>query len=80
MTTQQFSVEVVARLANAVGGSPVRFPAGNCEIEAHLVEVAPGGRVGRHRHPAACVMYVVEGTIVTELDDGGQQSRDQAQA
>ena len=73
MTTQQFSVEVLGTTDKAIGGSPLAFPAGNCEIEAHLVEVAPGGRVGAHSHPAICVMYVVEGTLTTELDDGAQQ-------
>jgi len=74
MTTQQFSVQVIAKTAEAIGGSPITFHAGQREIEAHLVEVTPGGSVGRHEHPAICVMYVLEGTIVAELDNGERQT------
>jgi quercetin dioxygenase-like cupin family protein len=40
------------------------------EIVSHFVEIAPGGEVGRHKHPAPAFMYVMEGTLVVEQDDG----------
>jgi quercetin dioxygenase-like cupin family protein len=40
------------------------------EIVSHLVEIGPGGETGRHKHPAPAFMYVMEGTLVVEQDDG----------
>lgn len=42
------------------------------EIVSHLVEIHPGGDTGRHKHPAPAFMYVLEGTLVVEQDDGTQ--------
>lgn len=42
------------------------------EIVSHLVQISPGGETGRHKHPAPAFMYVMEGTLVVEQDDGTQ--------
>lgn len=70
MGEQAFTVEIVDKTATALGGTDIVFPSGACELETHLVEVAPGHAVGRHRHPGPCWMYVLEGTIAVESDDG----------
>ena len=38
-----------------------------------LVEIKPGGETGRHQHPGPTYMYVLEGTLVVELEDGTQK-------
>jgi quercetin dioxygenase-like cupin family protein len=40
------------------------------EIESLLIEIAPGGESGRHMHPVPTYVYVVEGTLTVEMDDG----------
>jgi quercetin dioxygenase-like cupin family protein len=81
MTDQpQFSVDVVAKAVTGIAGSVLQFPNGPTEIEAHLVELAPGGSVGRHQHPGPCVMYVLEGQVVTQLDDGTKHTYEAGEA
>lgn len=72
---EPFTVELVTEATTAVGGDPILLPpAGEGQFVAHLVEVAPGGETGRHRHPGPTFMYVLEGTIAAELDDGTSQA------
>lgn len=42
------------------------------EIEVMLVEIKPGGQSGRHMHPVPTLVYVKEGTLTVELDDGSR--------
>ena len=42
------------------------------EIEVMLVEIKPGGQSGRHMHPVPTLVYVIEGTLTVELDDGSR--------
>lgn len=39
-------------------------------MHAHLDEMKPGARSGRHRHASEAIMYVVEGTGYTVIDEG----------
>ena len=34
------------------------------------VDIGPGAAFGRHRHPGEEIIYVIEGTLVYELDGG----------
>ncbi len=43
---------------------------GRAEVTAVLVEIAPGGETGWHKHPITCVGYVMEGEIEVTLADG----------
>lgn len=74
MDTSQFTVDVVARTTTGLADDDIVFPTGRCELETHLVEIAPGGAVGRHRHPGPCWMYVVDGSIVAQTDDGTRRT------
>lgn len=38
-------------------------------MHAHLDEMAPGARSGRHRHASEAIMYVVEGAGYSVIDD-----------
>ena len=39
---------------------------------SHLVQIKPGGETGRHYHPGATYLYVLEGILVVQMDDGRQ--------
>jgi quercetin dioxygenase-like cupin family protein len=78
--TAGFKVDVLAQTTTGLGGNAIAFPRGPAELETHLVEVAAGAEVGRHRHPAPCHMYVLAGTIVAELEDGTRQTFESGQA
>ena len=40
------------------------------EITSLLIELEPGGEVGRHRHLISGYVYVMEGAITVEMEDG----------
>ena len=40
------------------------------EVVSHVVEIAPKSETGLHKHPGPAYMYVLEGTLVAESDDG----------
>ena len=42
------------------------------EITSLLIELEPGGEVGRHRHLVSGYVYVMEGTITVEMEDGAR--------
>lgn len=70
MSQQPVTVERVDTSTTGLAGKNIVFPDGPCELETHLVELAPGGAVGRHQHPGPCWMYVLEGELTTESDEG----------
>jgi len=47
MSESPFSVDVVAKTTQGIAGSTLAFPSSPCEVEAHVVEVAPHGSIGR---------------------------------
>jgi quercetin dioxygenase-like cupin family protein len=40
------------------------------EVTSLLIELEPGGEVGRHKHFVSGYVYVMEGTITIEMEDG----------
>jgi quercetin dioxygenase-like cupin family protein len=68
-----FKVTRVSAHHSTLKGADFQYPKTDSpEIVSHLVEIGPGGETGRHRHPAPAFMYVMEGTLVVEQDDGTQ--------
>jgi len=51
-------------------GKPLVWPAGQSEVTALLIEIAPGGETGWHRHSVPSFGYVLEGTLEVSLTDG----------
>ncbi len=43
------------------------------EVTSVLVEIQPGGESGRHKHPVSPQIYVLEGEVTIEFDDGKQK-------
>ncbi len=44
-------------------GQPLKYPDGPARVSALLVELAPGGETGLHRHPMPVVGYIVSGEV-----------------
>jgi len=55
----------------AVNGVPIEFPLFRNQFTVLQVEVAPGGQIGRHMHPAFHAVYTLEGEWV-DIQDGQQ--------
>ena len=76
-----FKVNVISETTTTLGGNSIVLPQGdNVEIESHIVEIKPGKEIGRHKHPYPVYMYVIEGTLLVELDDGTQKTYQSGEA
>lgn len=51
-------------------GTPLRWPAGQAELTAVIVEIAPGGDTGWHRHPVQSFGMLLDGELRVTLKDG----------
>lgn len=49
-------------------GQPLQFPLFRNQFTGVIIELAPGGQVGRHMHPVPNFVYVLEGAITIEAD------------
>ncbi|MDQ7829455.1 MAG: cupin domain-containing protein [Armatimonadota bacterium] len=65
---QGFKSSLVLQTTTTSIGQPILFPLFRNEVRAFLIELAPGGEVGRHRHPVPTFVYVLEGTFTVETD------------
>ncbi|HXF83687.1 MAG TPA: cupin domain-containing protein [bacterium] len=63
----------VLQTSTTAHGQLLQFPLFRNQFTGVLFELAPGGRVGRHRHPVPNVVYVIEGELTVEAD--GQPMR-----
>jgi len=76
-----YKVDMISESTTTLGGNIIVLPQGdNVEIEGHLVEINPGKEIGRHKHPYPVYMYVLEGTLMVELDDGTQKTYQSGEA
>lgn len=51
-------------------GVPLAYPPGPAQVTALLVEVAPGGETGWHRHPVPSFAFVLQGTLEVTTETG----------
>ena len=51
-------------------GAPIRYPEGQAEISALMIEIAPGGETNWHEHPVPSFGMLLEGTLEISLPDG----------
>lgn len=54
-------------------GQTLGYPRGAPEVTTLLVEIAPGGQTGRHKHPVPAVAYILEGTLTVAIDGHGEK-------
>ncbi len=59
----------VVQSSTAVNGQTIEFPLFRGQFTVLVVEVAPGGQIGRHNHPAFHAVYTLEGEWV-DITDG----------
>lgn len=69
-STPAVSVTPVLKTSTSWDGAPLSFPAGQAEVSALIVEIAPGGETGWHQHPVPSFGMVLEGTLEVRLEDG----------
>lgn len=60
---------IVLQSGTAVNGQAIEFPLFRNQFTVLVVEVAPGGQIGRHNHPASHAVYTLEGEW-TDIQDG----------
>ncbi len=61
------STTVLQTTTTAVG-QPIQFPQSRSQFTGVVIEIAPGGEVGRHMHPVPNFVYVLEGEITIEAE------------
>jgi len=54
-------------------GKPVVYPAGEAEVSAMIIEIAPGGETGWHLHPVPSFGLILEGELEVCLAEGRKQ-------
>lgn len=62
--------ELLLKTATAWDGSPIRYPEGEAEVSALVIEIEPGGETGLHLHPVPSFNYLVEGTLEVTKQNG----------
>ncbi|MCI0467667.1 MAG: cupin domain-containing protein [Beijerinckiaceae bacterium] len=61
------------RTTTTVTGQSIVYPQKSPEVTATLVEISPGASVGWHEHPNIRYVYVIDGTLTIEMDDGSRR-------
>jgi quercetin dioxygenase-like cupin family protein len=70
---RSFKASPVLKSSTTISGQKIEYPkTGKPEISSLLVEVEPGGETGRHMHSVPTHIYVLEGTLTIETDDGAR--------
>ena len=69
-----FDAAPVLKTSETITGQPIRYPTTkNPEVSSVLVTIKVGGESGRHKHPVSPHIYVIEGQVTIEFDDGKRQ-------
>ena len=69
-----FTATPVLTKSRTITGQVIRYPdTKSPEVSSVMVEIAPGGESGRHKHPVSPQIYVIEGEVTIEFDDGKQK-------
>lgn len=79
-STPAVSVTPLLKTSTSWDGAPLSFPAGQAEVSALVVEIAPGGETGWHQHPVPSFGVVLEGTLEVRLEDGRTRRVERGQA
>jgi quercetin dioxygenase-like cupin family protein len=58
------------KTATTITGQKLEYPGKNPQVTATLVEIPPGVDVGWHEHPNIRYVYVIDGTLTIELENG----------
>lgn len=79
---QSASVKVTPLLksSSSWNGAQLAWPAGQAEVTALQIEIAPGAETGWHLHPVPSFAYVLEGELEVSLKDGAMKRFSAGQA
>jgi quercetin dioxygenase-like cupin family protein len=69
-----FKVTEILETTTTAAGQAIRFPQGENQVTALMLELAPGGQVGRHVHPVPLFAYILEGTLTVEVEGHGTRT------
>jgi quercetin dioxygenase-like cupin family protein len=61
--TPSVKVTPLMKTTTSWNGVPIVYPAGQAQVTALIVEIAPGGETGWHEHPVTSLAYVLEGNL-----------------
>jgi quercetin dioxygenase-like cupin family protein len=61
------------KTTTTITGQKLEYPGNNPEVTATLVEIPPGVDVGWHEHPNIRYVFVLDGTLTIELENGTQR-------
>lgn len=66
---QGFKSSPVFKASTTVIGQPIQFPkTEKPEMATYLVEIAPGGESGWHKHAAPLYIHILEGTLTMDVE------------
>jgi quercetin dioxygenase-like cupin family protein len=51
-------------------GQKLEYPKDNPQVKVTMAELPPGAAVGWHEHPNLRYVYVLDGTLTIEMEDG----------
>lgn len=69
-----FKVTEILETTTTAAGQAIRFPQGENQVTALILDLAPGGQVGRHVHPVPLFAYILEGTLTVEVEGHGTRT------
>ena len=58
------------KATTTITGQKLEYPGRSPQVTATLVEIPPGVDVGWHEHPNIRYVYVIDGTLTIEMEDG----------
>ena len=68
--TQPVSSKQIMATSTTWNGAPIRYSSStHPEVQAVVVEIAPGAATAWHKHPANNFAYVLDGKVRLELED-----------
>ncbi|SRR5579871_5192255 len=62
---------VVVQSSKTAIGQDIQYPTSSPEVAALIVNIAPGGQTGRHKHPVPVFGYVLDGTLTVATEGHG---------
>lgn len=68
---QGFKITPVFKGSATMAGQKIEYlKTDEPEITAAMVEIEPGGEIGRHMHLVSGYVHVLEGAVTVEMEDG----------
>jgi quercetin dioxygenase-like cupin family protein len=72
--TAQVTLTTILKTGTTWNGAPITYSAAaKPEVQSVVVEIAASGATVWHKHPINNIVYVLEGSVRIELEDGGSR-------